>query len=80
MDARDVVIEMLAASEADLRAALVDLADRAFWQHQAYLRVLDVADDARMAAVRERDALAADNERLRDQMTWLLRQAMQEAA
>ena len=80
MDARDVVIEILAASEAELRAAVVDLADRAFWLHQAFIRVLDLADDARMAAVRERDALAAENERLRDQLTWLLRQALQEAA
>ena len=80
VDARGVAIEMLAASEADLRAALVDLAERAFWQRQTYLRVLDLADDARMAAVREHDQLAEENARLRDQLTWLLRQAMREAA
>jgi hypothetical protein len=80
MDGRDAAIEILGSSEAALRAAVVDLADRAFWQHQAYVRVLELADDARMAAVRDRDQLAEENARLRDQLTFLLRQTLQEAA
>jgi hypothetical protein len=75
-----IALEHVVADEADLRAALVDMSCKYFWLHAAYRRVLDVADDARMAAVRERDQFAVENERLRDQLTFLLQQTMREAA
>jgi hypothetical protein len=73
-DARDLVIEMLADSEAALReqigvlrTSVVDLAWRCLWSREAFVGILTNVDEHRLAAVRERDRLAEENARLREE-------------
>ena len=59
---RDLALADLAADEARLREALVSIACDFFWMRLAYIHVLRLADDARLAAQAERDRIAAAHE------------------
>ncbi|HMJ81948.1 MAG TPA: hypothetical protein VK504_02205 [Vicinamibacterales bacterium] len=86
-DYRDIAIAHVTADLLDARSrivtlteAMVELAYQSFGLHQTYLRVLRGVDDARLAAVRDRDRLAEECARLKDQYEYLRKQILRSEA